>query len=73
MAERVLNLKQSSNIKGAVYSADDQTLTVQFHNGGTYSYSGFDADKADAFERADSPGNFLHTQIKGQHVHTKIA
>lgn len=72
MTERILDLKQSSNIKSAVYDADTQTLTVQFQKGGTYSYAGFDADKASAFEQADSPGSFLHAQIKGQHQHTKI-
>jgi KTSC domain len=71
MAEQVLNLKQSANVKGATYDPDTQTLTVQL-NGGTYSYAGVSAEKAQAFADADSHGNFLHTQIKGQHVHTKV-
>lgn len=72
MAEQVLNLKTSGNIKGAVYDADTQTLKVEFFNGGSYSYSGVDGDKALEFERSDSPGKFLHSNIKGQHLHSKI-
>jgi len=71
MATRTLAIKQSANVKEAVYDPDSQTLTVKL-NGGTYSYSGVSEDKAVAFEQADSAGGFLHSQIKGQHEYSKV-
>ena len=72
MAEQVLNLKQSKNIHSAAYDPDSQKLTVRFHRGGTYVYDGVSADKAQAFADADSHGEFLHSDIKGQHIATKV-
>jgi hypothetical protein len=73
MAERQLAFQHSSsNIKAATYDEDTQTLRVQFFNGGTYQYDGVSGDKALAFERADSPGKFLHANLKGEHVASKI-
>ena len=71
MAEQILNLKPSANVKGASYDADTQKLTVQL-NGGTYVYDGVSVEKAQAFADADSHGKFLHTEIKSQHTFTKI-
>jgi hypothetical protein len=72
MAEQILNLKESKNIHSASYDADTMTLTVRFHKGGSYSYSGVDEAKAQAFADADSHGSFLHANIKNQHIVTKI-
>lgn len=71
MAEQILQLKPSKNVQAASYDPDTQTLTVKL-NGGTYAYSGVSVDKAQAFADADSHGQFLHQQIKGQHEFTKI-
>ena len=71
MAEQSLQLKPSKNVKAATYDPDTQKLTVQL-NGGTYVYDGVDADKAQAFADADSHGQFLHSNIKGQHTFSKI-
>jgi hypothetical protein len=71
MAEQVLNLKPSANVKGASYDPDTMTLTVQL-NGGTYQYSGVSVEKAQAFANADSHGSYLHNFIKGQHEYSKI-
>ena len=72
MADQILNIKPSANVKAASYDAATHTLTVTL-NGGVYSYAGVSEDKAQAFADADSHGSFLHTQIKGQHLHTKIS
>lgn len=72
MAIKILDLKQSSNIKGANWDSDSLQLTVEFHNGGTYSYDSVSEDKALEFERADSPGRYLHANLKGQHQHSKV-
>lgn len=72
MAEQQIQLRDSSNIRSALYDPDTLTLTVGFKSGGTYAYSGVSVDKAQAFADADSHGSFLHSQIKGQHTFTKI-
>ena len=72
VAEQILSLRSSKNIHSASYDADSQKLTVKFHHGGTYVYDGVDVEKAQAFADADSHGEFLHSQIKGQHTFSKI-
>lgn len=71
MAEQILQIKPSANVKAASYDPDTQTLTLKL-NGGTYAYSGVSVDKAQAFADADSHGSYLHNFIKGQHQFTKI-
>lgn len=67
MAEQQLAIRASTNVESATYDADTQQLVVTFKNNGggaTYAYSGIDELTAGAFERAESPGGFLHTTIK---------
>ena len=72
MAEQVLNLKQSSNIKGAVFDADSQTITVEFNSGHKGQYLQCSQDDATAFENADSPGKHLHGVIKPQRAYQPL-
>ena len=72
MAEQILNIKQSSNIKGATYSADDQALTVEFNSGHRGKYLQFTQEDATDFENADSPGSHLHRVIKPQHAYQPL-
>jgi hypothetical protein len=72
MAFRDIPIVLSSNIKAVLHDADTQELIVHFNNGGSYSYQGVSVEKADGFTQADSAGKYLHNNIKGQHVHTKI-
>lgn len=72
MAIRQLQIKPSSNIDQAHYDEDQQTLQVHFKSGGVYVYDGFTGDAADAFERADSSGKHLNSNIIGQYVARKI-
>ena len=71
MATRTLAIKQSANVKEAVYDPDSQTLTVKL-NGGTYQVDGVNEEKAIAFEQADSHGSFFHREFKGQHTISKV-
>ena len=71
MAEQEIVLKPSANCQKAVYDADEQKLTVWL-KGGVYQYEGVSVDKAQAFADADSHGSFLHRDLKGQHLVTKI-
>ncbi len=72
MAEQVLNLKQSSNIKRAVFDADSQTITVEFNSGHKGQYLQFTQEDATDFENADSPGSHLHRIIKPQHAYQPL-
>jgi KTSC domain len=72
MAERQISIKESSNIQAVFHDPDTQVLRVIFKQGGEYSYEGVDSNKADAFATADSPGRYLHANIKGQHTHKKL-
>jgi hypothetical protein len=64
--EQALNLKSSSNIKGATFNPDDQTITISFHSGHQGQYLGCTEEDARDFENADSPGKHLHAVIKPQ-------
>ena len=72
MAFRDIPIATSTNIKSVQHDADTQQLVVSFFSGGTYSYEGVSAEKADGFSTADSAGKYLHANVKGQHLHSKI-
>lgn len=62
---RVLNLRASSNVSGAVYDEETGTLSVTFYKGGTYTYR-VDQNTVTAFEASPSPGSFVARQLKGR-------
>lgn len=57
----------SSNIDSIGYDSTSHTLTVKFHNGGTYHYDHVSPEKFEAFKNADSMGSHLHKHIKPHH------
>jgi hypothetical protein len=54
----------SSNI--AAVEIDGEDLIVTFRSGGTYRYEGA-AHHHDDLVNAESPGRYLHANIKGKH------
>ena len=71
MADRPLRLKPSSNVHSAVYDDATGRCTVTM-NGGTHAFHSVPPEKAEKFEEADSPGQFVHQQLKGVHESTRI-
>lgn len=62
----------SDHIAEIGFDEESGTLVVRFHKGGTYSYSGVDADTYDRFLRAPSPGEFFRSTVKGRYPHRRI-
>lgn len=54
----------SSNIKALGYDADTKTLSVQFHNGRVYSYTGVPQGEYDNLLNAGSIGSYFANNIK---------
>jgi hypothetical protein len=68
MPFRTIPTAPSSNIApdGVSYEDDSKTLRVVFLRGGrVYHYFGVDVRTAEGFSRAQSPGAYLNTFIKG--------
>lgn len=66
-----LNLKDSSNIKGATYVGTQ--LTVEFHNGSKYLYLGVTSDVIAKWVQAESVGKAFNLLIKkGEFQYQKL-
>jgi hypothetical protein len=65
MAPRKLDLATSSNVRDAAYDPDTQQLDCSFWSGSSGYYAQVPAQVAQEFERASSPGRFVHTYLKG--------
>jgi len=63
---------ESSNIASIGFDEDTNTLEIEFHNGGVYQY--FDVPFAvyDGLIEANSKGQYLAQQIKGQYRYVKV-
>lgn len=72
MASRKLNLASSTNVQGAEYDPDTQQLTVSFLGGNAGYYSSVPSEEADAFERAASPGSYVHAYLKTRFPWTRL-
>jgi hypothetical protein len=66
VARRSLLLRPSSNIAGADYDPETETLTVRFHHGGASTHEGIEAATVAGFEMAPSPGRFYNERLKGR-------
>jgi len=73
MAQKVLNLKTSSNVKSAVWDDETMGLAVIFHSGHGGVYAQVPEEVALGMEQADSPGNYLHTYVKPQYTYSKTS
>jgi hypothetical protein len=59
-------------VAGSTYDPDTQQLAVQFYAGAGF-YSGVSEDEALEFERAPSPGKYVHDYLKPRFPWTKLA
>lgn len=55
---------KSDSIAAVKHDPASRTLTVQFNNGGVYTYAGVSADQHAALMRADSIGAHFHKNIR---------
>lgn len=57
----------STNVKRVAYHDNTQSLCVEFHNGGLYSYADVTEDIYVALVHAPSVGQYLNMVVKGMH------
>lgn len=62
----------SSNVAAIGYDLDSATLEVEFHNGSVYQYFDVPAVVHAEFMQAESPGRFLHAQIRGVYRYARV-
>lgn len=63
---------ESSNINQIGYDAVAQELSVRFNSGSVYVYKGVPGPVFADFLGADSKGQFLNQNIKGQYEFAKV-
>lgn len=63
---------KSSNIAATAYDPATKELQVEFKDGSIYSYTGVTPDIATGLASVESPGRFLHQQVKGKFDFTKV-
>ena len=68
----IVNNFESSNISEIRYESSTSTLEVEFQNGGNYQYFDVPEHIWEAFKAADSKGQFLSQNIKGQYRYSKV-
>ena len=66
------NAVKSSNIKAVGYDPLNETLEIEFLNGGVYQYSGFSQDKFDSFINSPSLGRWFAAEIRGKYPMQKM-
>lgn len=54
----------SSNVRRVAYDEKSQTVCVEFHNGGLYTYAGVDYDVYMGLVGSESVGKYLNNVIK---------
>jgi hypothetical protein len=62
-----------ANVSTSAYDPETGHLTVTFHNGRKYRYEGVDADTAEEFKGAGSPGAFLHSRVIGKFKASEVS
>ena len=66
-----ISTPQSSNVAGFCYEEANQTLTVEFNNGGRYDYYDVPQHVFDGMKSADSKGKYLNSVIKGAYRYAR--
>jgi hypothetical protein len=56
----------SSYLSGCEYDESTRTLTISFHDGRTWSYTGVGREVYDDLLHTASPGKYFHRNIKDQ-------
>lgn len=69
--DQPLKLKPSSHVQGARYDPQAQRLTLDLNNG-TFAVHDVPPEKAQAYQQADSHGNFFFKNIQGKHEITRV-
>ena len=67
MKEKILKASNVYKIRW-----DENNLFVHFNNGGVYQYKDIPEKISVGMSEAESPGSFLHTEIKGNYLYEKI-
>lgn len=67
MKEKILN---ASNIQKIQW--DDSNLIIYFHNGGVYQYFDIPEELSVWLGDSESPGAYLHHEIKGKYRYARI-
>jgi hypothetical protein len=62
----------SSNVARISYEEKSSTLEVEFHNGSIYQYYDVPEQIWEAFKAADSKGQFIHQNLKGQYRYARV-
>ncbi len=62
----------SSNLKAVGYNECSQELQVEFHNGGSYIYSGVPVEVFNALMESNSVGSYFMRNIRGKFEVRKV-
>ena len=62
-----MKIEGSSHINRAEYDAQHRMLVVGFTSGSATSYRNIPPEKWEAFQKADSKGKFLHSEVIPHH------
>jgi len=66
-----IETQESSNIARFTYDESTQVLTVEFNKGGTYNYYDVSIHIFEQMRAADSKGQFLAQNVKGQYRYAR--
>lgn len=72
MSVTMLPMPGSSNIKEMGHDAETNTLYVTFQGGARYSYADVPRALYTKGVESDSPGKWLHAEIKGKFKHERL-
>ncbi len=62
----------SSHIHSLGFDSETGEMTVQFHSGGAYRYSGVEESTFNELLNHPSPGTYFHANVRGQYKHRKV-
>ena len=69
---RTFSTDKSSNIKGLSYDDMNNSLVVEFKNGGKYLYEDVPIELYESFVKADSVGKFFFANVRGKYKFQKL-
>lgn len=72
-SERAYVLTRSDVIDGVCYDSARRELTIFFHNGFAYAYSGVPQTLFRELVRADSAGSFFNSRVRGRFLSHRLS
>lgn len=67
-------MQGSSQIAATGYDPVTHVLAVRFHSGdAVFHYKNVPPDKAASLRKAESPGKYLHSAIKGRYEYERVS